>query len=183
MVIISFFISFQNSVAIMNEMFVTVPSQQASENQGPEDEMKNETITLIIPENIASGDGIQVVTLPPGLGDLSNVRVQLADARFDHNVINEPTTCQIVDEVVEPLTGGNADEVNVHGGPQLVVEKDTHVTSRDSKYMKVSIAIQANDYDIERRSGRTPARMRVIPAKFRCVILQIQDIVSMSNFF
>ena len=32
---------------------------------------------------------------------------------------------------------------------------------------KSSIAVQANDYEIERRSGVLPARRRVIPAKFR----------------
>ena len=33
---------------------------------------------------------------------------------------------------------------------------------------KTSIAIQANDYEIERRSGILPARRRIIPFKFRC---------------
>ena len=32
---------------------------------------------------------------------------------------------------------------------------------------KSSIAVQANDYEIERRSGVLPARRRIIPAKFR----------------
>lgn len=32
---------------------------------------------------------------------------------------------------------------------------------------KPSIAVQVNDYEIERRSGLLPARRRVIPAKFR----------------
>ena len=33
---------------------------------------------------------------------------------------------------------------------------------------KTSIAVQANDYEIERRSGILPARRRIIPFKFRC---------------
>lgn len=31
----------------------------------------------------------------------------------------------------------------------------------------MEVGVQANDYDIERRSGRLPARQRIIPAKFR----------------
>lgn len=37
----------------------------------------------------------------------------------------------------------------------------------NSKRSQVEIAIQANDYDIERRSGKVPARKRMIPFKFR----------------
>ena len=36
---------------------------------------------------------------------------------------------------------------------------------------KTSIAIQANDYEIERRSGILPARRRIIPFKFRCAYI------------
>ena len=32
-----------------------------------------------------------------------------------------------------------------------------------------SVAVQANDYEIERRSGVVPARHRLIPFKFRSV--------------
>lgn len=36
----------------------------------------------------------------------------------------------------------------------------------------VDTSVQANDYDIERRSGRLPARRRVIPTKFRyCIVI------------
>ncbi|XP_064631455.1 uncharacterized protein LOC135489827 [Lineus longissimus] len=150
----------------MSEAVVT--SQHSKESE--ESEPKNETITLIIPQDLASADGIQVVTLPPGIGDLSNVRVQVGDAGFENHTGNEHTTCQIVHEVIEPLAGGDTNGINIEdGGSELqIVEKDNTGSShvgKDGK--KVSIAIQANDYEIERRSGRTPARMRVIPAKFR----------------
>lgn len=38
--------------------------------------------------------------------------------------------------------------------------------TKDDKSL-VEIAVQANDYDIERRSGKVPARRRMIPFKFR----------------
>lgn len=41
-------------------------------------------------------------------------------------------------------------------------------SKKDDKSL-VETAVQANDYDIERRSGKVPARRRVIPFKFRSV--------------
>lgn len=46
--------------------------------------------------------------------------------------------------------------------------------TKDDKSL-VEIAVQANDYDIERRSGKVPARRRMIPFKFRyffCLIFK-----------
>ena len=48
----------------------------------------------------------------------------------------------------------------VHYGPLVLPYRSLEKSFADS-------SVQANDYEIERRSGRVPARKRVIPNKFR----------------
>ncbi len=59
----------------------------------------------------------------------------------------------------------------------LFVEKEIEIESKRPRVSaphveadeKNSIAVQANDYEIERKSGILPARRRIIPVKFRFV--------------
>lgn len=95
------------------------------------------------------------------------------------NVINSNETGQSVTlEVPEPDTqqcnisnqGGqfNNDGMAVKSTTllQSVEQEKSAVQCKDGKRL-MEVAIQANDYDIERRSGKIPARRRVIPFKFR----------------
>ena len=56
----------------------------------------------------------------------------------------------------------------------VLVQSESHTfvsvvpTSSDGMVAaRSSVAIQANDYEIERHSGLLPARRRIIPVKFR----------------
>ncbi len=59
----------------------------------------------------------------------------------------------------------------------MFVAKETEADRKTSRVSaphtesddKTSIAVQANDYEIERKSGILPARRRIIPVKFRFV--------------
>ena len=54
---------------------------------------------------------------------------------------------------------------------RVSLEKDVEQPLKSAEHSKqttgIEIGVQANDYEIERRSGKVPARRRVIPFKFR----------------
>lgn len=87
----------------------------------------------------------------------------------DSSTVKDGIVCCI--DQVEQGQGNDSkyDPISIKQSDSPVVNTTGNNTSDSdtAKKCHVEIAIQANDYDIERRSGKLPARRRMIPFKFR----------------
>lgn len=91
----------------------------------------------------------------------------------DSSTVKDGIVCCI--DQVEQGQGNDSkyDPISIKQSDSPVVNTTGNNTSDSdtAKKCHVEIAIQANDYDIERRSGKLPARRRMIPFKFRCLFV------------
>ena len=90
------------------------------------------------------------------------------------NQTSSPATsfCQMswpdssVDKVDESVTNSSG-PTTAESNQKCELAKMTGSSGKVQPQVLVEVAVQVNDYDIERRSGRLPARRRLIPFKFR----------------
>ncbi|XP_052250186.1 uncharacterized protein LOC127857650 isoform X2 [Dreissena polymorpha] len=127
--------------------------------------------------SIGEGDNANVAREGEKVVDSELLEAQIvAQAITELQEIQAPITSQVIESeqlsrfLSSIAASGEATHIDGDNQTQQIIyyiEDNTGTLTRNEARVYVDTSVQANDYEIERRSGRLPARRRFIPAKFR----------------
>lgn len=137
----------ENTAAELDTIVVPGPQLKLDSDQ--------EIIHIIQIEQLES-NGTPQLTQTPSIGCQTGVNDRTGITTDAEDIAKEILSC------LSSFQPSNIERVS------LPIEGDGDVDGEGGTgKLLVDCAIQANDYEIERRSGRVPARKRVVPFKFR----------------
>lgn len=120
-----------------------------------------ETIS-VVPDGQHSTVGENATKIGANCEDAITAETLIAISILQNNLGN--VNNKSAEQVSSPCNNSQTDGSSGNGS---VTKENEMMLRKPLTPISVEIGVQANDYEIERRSGKVPARRRVIPYKFR----------------